>query len=318
MDNQQKSATGADGKSAAEPAEKLRILSIGAHPADVFDQSAGTMAHHTDRGDYVACISLTHGARVHDTVISDSMYHREEVPEAETLEKMIGDRSDVKAQEIRTACKILGVDDVYFMGVDDAILLVERDLIRRLAKLIRQIRPDIVLTHYPFEGDGHVSSHAVAGQIVLHALQYAASVDPGDRTPPHRSAQVFFFGQGAANTRRGLWDARGGYTNDVFVDITDVIDKKFAAMECLVSQGYAGAYNRKRTEVGDGAFGANTVAYGEGFIRLSAEVHYYLPLTAYARRQATESDHEIMRRYSWRLPMPVSDSLESRPDSLKG
>ena len=39
----------------------LRILSIGAHPADTFDQNAGAIAHHTARGDYVACISLTNG-----------------------------------------------------------------------------------------------------------------------------------------------------------------------------------------------------------------------------------------------------------------
>ena len=313
----EKSETASGGDREAEPAEKLRILSIGAHPADVFDQSGGTMAHHTARGDYVACLSLTHGARVHDEVISDAMYHRKEIPEAVTLKEMMGDRSDVKAEETRAACKILGVDDVYFLGADDGILLVERDLIRRLAGLLRQIRPDIILTHYPLEGDGQVRAHAVAGQIVLHAIQFACSVDPGDRTPPHRMAQVFFFGQGAASTRRGLWDARGGYTNDVFVDITDVIDKKFAAMECLVSQGYAGAYNRKRTESGDGSFGGNTVAYGEGFIRMDAETHYYLPLTAYARRRARDSDHEIMRRYSWRWPLLEPDSLDSRPDSLK-
>jgi len=317
MDKEKKDETVSGGEHEAGPAKKLRILSIGAHPADVFDQSGGTMAHHTARGDYVACISLTHGARVHDAVISDSMYHREEIPEAVVLEQMIGDRSDVKIQEIRAACKILGVDDVYFLGADDGILLVERDLIRRLASLLRQIRPDIILTHYPFEGDGQVNAHAVAGQIVLHAIQFASSVDSGDRTPPHRLAQVFFFGQGAATTRAGLWDAHGGYTNDVFVDITDVIEKKFAAMECLVSQGYAGAYNRKRTQIGDGSFGGGTVSYGEGFIRLNAEVHYYLPLTAYARQRSKESDHEIMRRYSWRLPMPELNSPDSRPDSLK-
>ena len=296
--------------------EPLRIVSIGAHPADVFDQSGGTMAHHTAHGDYVACIALTHGARIHDTVISDEMHHREEIPAAAELTQMMGERSDVKAQETRAACRLLGVEDVFFLGVDDGILLVERDIIRRLASLLRQLRPDIVLTHFPFEGDGQVRSHAVAGQIVLHALQYAASVDPGDRHPPHRAAQVFFFGQGAATVRAGLWDARGGYTNDVFVDITDVIDRKFAAMERLVSQGYAGAYNRKRTENSDGAFSAGTVAYGEGFITMNAEVHYYLPLTPYARRKSRDSDHEIMRRYSWRLPMPESDSPDSRPGSL--
>ncbi len=297
--------------------ESLRIVSIGAHPADIFDQSGGTMAHHTAHGDYVAGISLTHGARVHDAVISDSMYHRKEIPAAAELKQMMNDRSDVKAQEIRTACKILGFEDVYFLGMDDGILLVDREIIRQLAGLLRQLRPDIVLTHYPFEGDGQVGQHAVAGQIVLHALQYASSVDPGDSNPPHRAAQVFFFGQGAANVRSGLWDARGGYTNDVFVDITDVIDKKFAAMECLVSQGYAGAYNRKRTEHGDGAFGGGTTSYGEGFIRMNSEVHHYLPLTPYARKKSKESDYEIMRHYSWRMPMPVADSMDNRPDSLK-
>jgi LmbE family N-acetylglucosaminyl deacetylase len=297
-------------------AEPLRIVSIGAHPADVFDQSGGTMAHHADRGDVVTGICLTHGARIHDEVISNSMFHRSEVPAAPELSAMIEDRSEVKANEVRKACGILGVTDVRFLGADDGIMLVERDIIRRLAQLFRELRPDIVLTHFPFEGDGHTTNHAVAGQTVLHALGHAGSVDPGDRRPPHRAAQVFFFGQGAAGVRNGLWDARGGYTNDVFVDITDVIDRKFQAMECLVSQGYAGAYNRKRTENGDGAFTGGVVAYGEGFIRMQAEVHYFLPLTAYARRTSGDSDHEIMGRYSWRLPMPVTDSLDARPASL--
>ena len=297
-------------------AEPLRIVSIGGHPADTFDQSGGTMAHHAARGDRVSAVCLTHGARVHDKVISDAMHHRDEIPEADELTRLIADRAEVKAEEVRKACRILGVEDVHFLGVDDGILLVERDIIRRLARLIRELRPDIVLTHYPYEGDGFANAHSTAGKIVIHALQHAASVDPGDRHPPHRVAQVFFFGQGAATVRNGLWDARGGYTNDVFVDVTDVIDRKFEAMECLVSQGYAGAYNRKRTEHGDGAFGGGAVAYGEGFIRMAAEMHYYLPLTRYARQRSRDSDHEIMARYSWRLPLP-EDVLEARPASIK-
>ena len=295
--------------------EPLRIVSIGAHPADVFDQSGGTMAHHVARGDIVTAVCLTHGARVHDQVISDEMYHRTEVPEAGVLGAMIVDRSDVKAAEVRAACAILGVHDVRFQGVDDGNLLLERDIIRRVATLLRELRPDILITHFPLEHDGIAGNHAVAGQIVLHAMGYAGSVDPGDRNPPHRAGQVFFFGQGAASVRNGLWDARGGYTNDVFVDITDVIDKKFEAMERMVSQGYNGAYNRKRIENGDGAIGGGTAAYGEGFIRMNAEVHYTLPLSPYTRRRVGDSDHEIMRRYSWRLPTE-QDSLETRPESL--
>ncbi|MGE5603888.1 MAG: PIG-L deacetylase family protein, partial [Nitrososphaerales archaeon] len=168
--------------------------------------------------------------------------------------------------------------------------------------MLRQLKPDIVLTHFPREGDPFSNPHAIAGQITMYAIAYAASVDPVDSNPPHRVAQVFFFGTGAAATRRQLWDADGGYYNDVFIDITDVAEKKLAAMDCLVSQGYGGAYARKRIETSDGAFGqAGGVSYGEGFIALNAETHYFLPVTEYALKRAQSSDHEIMAQYSQRI-----------------
>lgn len=280
----------------------LRILSIGAHPADIFDQSGGTMAHHVRRGDYVGCVVLTHGARVHDAVISDAMFHQQEVPDAGALQTLMAERSDIKAEETRQACAILGVDDVTFFGADDAVLLVTEELVRRLARLLREKRPDVVLTHFPRENDGLVNPHAVAGQIVLAALQLAGSVDPGDRNPPHKVAQVFFFGTGAAAIPRNVWNAGGGYYNDLFIDIGDVVEKKLAALDCMVSQGYGGAYARKRIETSDGAFGnAGGVAYAEGFICMNAETHYHLPVTDYALNAARASDHELIEQRSYRV-----------------
>ncbi len=282
--------------------EPLRIMSIGAHPADVFDQCGGTMAHHAARGDSVSCVVLTHGARIHDEVISESMWHRSEIPAAEELLKLMEQRSDVKANETRRACQILGVTDIYFFGADDAIMLVKEEPIRRLASIIRKLKPEVILTHYPQEGNQFVRDHAIAGQIVLHAIQYAGRVDPGDRNPAHHVCQVFFFGTGAATVRNGLWDAQGGYTNDVFVQIDDVIEKKLAALDCLASQGYGGQYARKRIETSDGAFGAAVRhGYAEGFIRMNAECHSYLPVTEDARALARMSDHEYMARQSFRL-----------------
>ncbi len=286
----------------SEPRPALRILSVGAHPADVFDQSGGTMAHHAQNGDYVACVVLTHGARVHDQVISDSMFHKDKVPVGDEMTRMMAERSDVKAEEVREACKILGFEDVFFFGADDAVLLVNENAVKRLAAMIRQIRPDIVLTHFPREGEAFTNPHAIGGQITLLAINYANSVDPEDSNPPHRVAQVFFFGSGAACVRRDLWDAQGGYYNDVFIDITDVVEKKLAALDMLVSQGYGGAYARKRIECSDGAFGrAGNVAYGEGFIRMHSETHSLLPLTDHARKLASSSDFEIMNAYSYRV-----------------
>ena len=279
----------------------LRILCIGAHPADAFDQSGGTMAHHASRGDYVACVVITHGARVHDAVISEEMSHRSEIPDAPELLKLMAERSDVKVNEVRAAGKILGFEDVYFLGEDDAVLIVTEDLVRRLARLIREVRPDVVLTHFPKEGDGVTNAHAIAGQVAIRASSFAGGVDPGDRNPPHRVAQTFFFG---IAQRSSVWDSEGGYYNDVFVDITDVVDKKLAALDALVSQGYGGAYARKRIETSDGAFGAAAgTAYAEAFISMRAQTHDYLPLADHTMRAARLSDHERMASYSYRIPV---------------
>ena len=283
--------------------ETLRILSIGAHPADIFDQSGGTMAHHVSRGDYVGCVVLTHGARIHDKVISDEMQRRSEVPAADELLALMAERSDIKAEETRQACRLLGVEDIYFFGADDAVLTLTEEIVRRLAALLRELRPNIILTHFPREGDVLTNPHAITGQIVMAAIQLAAAVDPGDTNPPHKVAQVFYFGTGAAAIpRRQIWDADGGYYNDVFIDITDVVDKKLASLDALESQGYGGAYARKRIETSDGAMGmAGGVPYAEAFISLHAETHYLLPVSQYALNNARESDHERIRRVSFRV-----------------
>jgi LmbE family N-acetylglucosaminyl deacetylase len=261
------------------------------------------MAHHVARGDYVGCVVLTHGARVHDAVISDEMYHRTEVPDAAELTALMAERSDVKSEETVKACHLLGVKDIHFFGADDAVLLVTEPVVKRLANLLRELRPNIILTHFPREGDGLTNPHAIAGQIVMYAISLAAAVDPGDRNPPHKVAQVFYFGTGAAAIpRRQVWDSEGGYYNDVFIDITDVADKKIAALDCLVSQGYGGAYARKRIETSDGAMGmAGGVAYAEAFISQQAETHYHLPLTTYALAASRASDHELIKQRSYRI-----------------
>ena len=175
----------------------------------------------------------------------------------------MAERSDVKAEEVRKACGILGFQDVYFFGEDDAVLLMNEDTVRRLAAMLRQLKPDIVLTHFPREGDRLLQPpcHCRADHPVRDQLRRQRG--SGRQQPaPSRGPGLLL------RLRRGgdpppLWDAEGGYYNDVFIDITDVVEKKLAAMDCLVSQGYGGAYARKRIETSDGAFGqAGGVAYG--------------------------------------------------------
>lgn len=287
--------------------QPLRILVIGAHPADAFDQSGGTMAHHIKRGDWVGCVVVTTGVRVHDKVVTDEMQKRKEIPEADELKKIMAERSPVKEKEVIKAVSLLGVreQDVFFMGIDDAVLLVNQDIIRKIARLIRKLRPDVIITHFPFEDAGLGTAHAITGQMVVHALPLAAGVDPGDTTPPHKVAQVFFFGQGAAAARTNLWSAQGGFYNDVFIDITDVAAKKVACLDAMESQGYGGAYARKRIETSDGGFGEQiSIPYAEGFISLYSTTAYYLPVSPLNLRKARMSDHETITNRSYRVKVP--------------
>ena len=280
----------------------LRLLSIGAHPADVFDQSGGTMAHHAKKGDWVGCVVLTHGARVHDKVISNDLFKSERVPEAGDLERMMEERAQIKKEEVRKACGILGFANIHFFDEDDRVLIRTEENVSRLARLIRQLKPDIVLTHFPREGEAFTNAHATAGQITLNAIELATGVVPGDASPPHRVVQTFFFGEGGAPLPSSVWHAQGGYYNEVFIDISDCVEQKLASLDCLVSQGYGGAYARKRIETSDGSFGmSGHVPYAEAFIRNSSETHYYLPLTDYALQLARSSDHEIIERSSVRI-----------------
>lgn len=285
----------------------LSILVVGAHPADIFDQSGGTMLRHAQRGDHVACVSLTPGARIHDQVMCDEMFHRDKVPTGEEFDRLIKERAAVKEGEVRTALNILKVDDVEVWDVDDAVLLVEPELVKRLARVIRKKKPDVIITHFPFEDGGVHSPHAECGRIVMRAQELATQPGGEDPNPPHKIAQVFFFGNGAAAVRSHAFTGAGGYYNDVFIDITDVIDTKLTARDQLVSQGYAGDYVRKRMETSDGAFGDYAgVGYAEGFISWRANSEYFLPVGEINLEIAKLSDHQALARRSVRHDFDAS------------
>lgn len=292
-------------KAAAKP-RPIRLLVIGAHPADVFDQSGGTMAHHIERGDWVGCAVMTTGVRVHATAVTNELKGSKEISEAEKLKEIMAERTQVKEQEVIKACSLLGVraEDIHFLGADDAVLLVNEPMIRQLSRLIRQLRPDVIITHFPLESSG-LGDHAITGKMAIHALELAGGEDPGEQRPPHRVAQVFFFGIGAAAVRGDLWSSQGGFYNDVFVDITDVAAKKVACLDAMASQGYAGAYARKRIDSSDAAFGSRVrVPYAEGFITLHSSVHYYLPVSPIDLEHARSSDRTSILRKSFRITVP--------------
>ena len=156
--------------------EKLRILVIGGHPADVFDHCGGTLFHHIKRGDEVTCLALTQGLRIHDEVISEKFRFGLNHLSREEIEKIKAEREEVKYNEVKKACGLFGITDIRFLSYDDKILIVTEELIVETAKIIRDVRPHILITHFPLENGGVGSHHGNTGKIVMEANFYHHSL----------------------------------------------------------------------------------------------------------------------------------------------
>lgn len=286
---------------------KLCIMNIGAHPADVVDDAGGTTILHTDRGDRVVVVTLTRGSRVHDKEL-DKLRRIERLPDAEEMSALLDERAAVKRREVTEACSILGVEEVHFLEYDEEFLRVSENLVLDLAALIRSVRPDIIITHFPLDNAGVADDHATCGQITLHALNAADGVHPGDVNPPHRVAQVFFRGIPSAVVRTGILSAQPHLHCDIYIDISDVVDRKVRAVDQLASQGYTGSVTRKMIETFDGILGyPGGVPYAEAFIRAHPETYRYLPLEESTRKQAQETEAEYTERRArmWVHALPV-------------
>jgi LmbE family N-acetylglucosaminyl deacetylase len=205
------------------------------------------------------------------------------------VDREVGEAAQRKRREVREACAILGILEVHFLEHDDDVLLEREPLIRQIADLIQACRPDIVITHHPAEQGGVGHTHSVCAATTLAAIGAAAGRLRGSALRPHRVAQVFFMGVPAAGAPADVLSAARGVWCDVYVDITDVIERKVAALDRMRSQQYDGPYARKRVECVDGHFGLFAgVAYAEPFTSMHPQVYDRLPLTAITREKARE------------------------------
>ena len=206
--------------------ERLSLLVIGCHPKDMLNHCGCTLARHARRGDHVTALALTHGLRAHDVVVSEELRFKERSPDAEEVEDIMQAQEQVKNAEVIEAAGVLGIHDVRFLGHDDSVLLVTRELIQAVANVIREVKPHILLTHYPLEGGGVANYHANTGKTALYAVSAAANVWPGDPNPGYRVAQVFFMAPEAATFRGSVLAGSPPTFCDYYVDVGDLIDLK--------------------------------------------------------------------------------------------
>ena len=156
-------------------ARQLSILNIGGHPKDLILYAGGTLALHVERGDRVCQLVTTNGLSQHYTAV-DNYSSGKKAPDIEQL-------VEERRQEAIDASAEVGVTDVRFLGYDDVLDLPDRGLAADIADVIGDVRPDIVITHWPYDT---VPAHANATQMALLAISAASGIRNQDH-PPTRS-----------------------------------------------------------------------------------------------------------------------------------
>ena len=275
--------------------EAMRILVVAGHPADMFDHCGGTLFHHIEQGDSVVCISLTQGLRIHDEVVSDLFRHNLKDYTEEQIAEILVQRQKVKYQEVVSACALFGINDVRFLDYDDEILTVNPEMISKLARLIREVKPDLVITHWPYQADTFSNHHAVTGQLALSAITAAGGVDFKDpEGGAWRIAQIAYMlcpSDTSAICMSNI--GKTAYIN-YYVDVTDVVDKKVKAVHMMKSQKYdIEGLSHKGAETWSGHYGGRVrLPYAEGFAIEYPEVGRTIPISEHRRWIARADERE--------------------------
>ncbi len=276
--------------------QALKILVVAGHPADMFDHCGGTLLHHVRQGDSVTCISITQGLRIHDEVVYDLLRHNIDKYSQEEIDAILAERQKVKYGEALQACALFGIHDVRFLDYDDEILTVTAEMISKLAAVIRELQPDIVITHWPYQYDMFSNHHAVTGQLTLAAVTAAAGVSFKDRTPACRVAQVAFMLCPHDVTASVLNTHGKTAFASYYVDVTDVVEEKVKAIYMMKSQKYdTEGYAKKTTEQWNGSMGVRIrTAYAEGFAFEYPEVGHVLPLSEHRKWLARADERDLL------------------------
>jgi LmbE family N-acetylglucosaminyl deacetylase len=161
--------------------ESLTLLAFTAHPDDE-GSCGGTLAKYAALGAraYVACATRGDGA---DAKSKDP---------AITTRAALGQR---RVQELRCACEALGVQPPIVLELQDGEVdrVPLEDAARRAARLMRELKPQIVLTHDSLGGYGH-PDHIAVSAFVTRAFDLAG--DPAvalDGLAPHAPAKLYYW-----------------------------------------------------------------------------------------------------------------------------
>jgi LmbE family N-acetylglucosaminyl deacetylase len=174
----------------------LALMAVFAHPDDEAFGTGGTLAHYgVDPGVRVVLVCATRGEAGE---ISN--------PELATPDRL----GEVREEELRCACRTLGLDELYLLGYRDSGMAGSADnldprsltmadfdeAVGRIVEVMRRERPDVVVTFDVMGGYGHPDHIAVhymakaAFSAAADDCKYADQIAAG--LAPHQASKLYY------------------------------------------------------------------------------------------------------------------------------
>ncbi len=181
---------------------KRKLLAVFAHPDDESFICGGTLAKYARAGVEITLVSATRG-EMGRRMGNPPYVNRETMPA-------------VREKELRQACVALGIHRLIFLDIRDKTVefIDQESLTERIAALIQEVDPDVVLTFHEKLG-GH-PDHCAIGQAATAAFHRMS----------HRGSLYFItFGDAMEQPEQF------GYTknNVVKIDVRHQLEAKLAA-----------------------------------------------------------------------------------------
>lgn len=223
-------------------------LVVSAHSADFVWRAGGAIALHARNGYAVHIVCLSFGERGE----SAKLWRKGNMTEATV--------KAARREEAEAAAGVLGAT-VEFFDLGDYPLHITREHLLRLADVYRRVQPAFVLSHSlkdPYNYDHpRAMDLAQEARIIAQAEGYRpgepiVGAPPVYAFEPHQPEQC-------------------GWCPDVLLDITEVWDKKYAAIQCMAGQEHLWEYYTRvalqrgvQAKRNIGITAAKNIQYAEG------------------------------------------------------
>ena len=230
-----------------------RLLVVSAHAADFVWREGGYIALTTAAGGEAHVICLSFGERGE----SQGAWKQPGM----TLDRV----KEIRRAEAETAGKALGAT-MHFLDKGDYPLPSGDEILLELAGLMRELAPEVILTHS--KADPYNYDHPVAADLAIRARAVAQAAGLPSEHPPLGAPPVFRFEPHQPEMCE--------FRPDVLVDITTVFGQKEAAMAAMGSQSHLARYYSALAErrgvqaVRNG--GDASIRYAEAYQRVFPQV----------------------------------------------